>query len=107
MINIKFYPNTYTVDIDGHAEADEKGKDIVCAAISALFFTLAESLYNSKEMLTEDMEYEQEDGNGHISCKPKPEYEANISLMYWTVLNGFNLIAEKYEKNVKLSVIES
>lgn len=105
MINIKFKPDTYTVDIDGHAETEAKGKDIVCAAISALFFALVESLCNSKEMLTEDMEYEQEDGNGHISCKPKPEYEANVSLIYWTILNGFNIIAENYPENVSLTVM--
>ena len=107
MINIKFYPNTYTVDIDGHAKMGEKGKDIVCAAISALFYTLAESLYQAKDMLSEDIEFSNEDGNGHISVKPKVEYEANVSLIYWTILNGFRMVEENYQKNVKLSVIES
>lgn len=105
MINIEFKPDTFTLDVTGHAEHGEKGEDIVCSAISTLFYTLAESLYNSKHMLAEDIDFSDEDGNGHISCKPKAEYEANISLVYWTILNGFQLVAENYKKNVNLRVV--
>lgn len=104
MITIEFKPKTFTLDITGHAEHGEKGEDIVCAAISTLFYTLAESLYSVKEMMTEDIVFSDEDGNGHLSCKPKAEYEANVSLIYWTILNGFQLVAENYKKNVVLKV---
>ncbi len=100
MIKITFKPETYTLDITGHAEHEEKGKDIVCAAISTLFYTLAESLHSVKHML-EEIDINDDDGYGHISCKPKAEYEANVSLMFWTVLNGFDLVAKNYEKNVE------
>ena len=105
MINIEFNPKTFTLDVSGHAEHGKKGEDIVCAAISTLFYTLAESLYASKHMLAEDIDFSNEDGNGHISCKPKAEYEANVSLVYWTILNGFSLVAENYKKNVILRVL--
>lgn len=104
MITIEFKPKTFTLDITGHAEHGEKGEDIVCAAISTLFYTLAESLYSVKEMMAEDIVFSDEDGNGHLSCKPKAEYEANVSLIYWTILNGFQLVAENYKKNVVLKV---
>ena len=105
MINITFNPNTFTVDITGHAEHGKKGEDIVCSAISALFYTLAQSLYESKEMMAEDIVFSDDDGNGHLSCKPKAEYEANVSLIYWTILTGFDLVAKNYEKNVTLLVV--
>ena len=105
MININFNPNTFTLDITGHAGHGKKGEDIVCSAISTLFYTLAESLYNSKTMLAEDIDFSDKDGNGHLSCKPKAEYEANVSLIYWTILNGFQLVAENYKKFVKLKVV--
>ena len=105
MINITFNPETFTLDVTGHAEHGKKGEDIVCSAISTLFYTLAESLYNSKTMLAEDIDFSDEDGNGHLSCKPKAEYEANVSLIYWTILNGFQLVAENYKKNVNLKVV--
>ena len=101
MIEIKFNPGTFTLDIEGHAEYDEKGKDIVCSAVSTLFYTLAESLYTMKDYI-EDLDIDDTDGFGHIECKPKYEYEANISLIYWTILNGFELVAKNYEKYVKL-----
>ena len=105
MINITFDPNEFKLDITGHAEHGKKGEDIVCSAISTLFYTLAEALYESKAMLAEDIIFSDEDGNGHLSCKPKAEYAANVSLIYWTILNGFELLAENYEKNVTLSVV--
>lgn len=105
MIKVEFNPNTYTLDVNGHAEHGEKGEDIVCSAISILFYTLAESLNNCRDMLEESVDYDMDDGNGHISCKPKAEYEANISLIYWTILNGFQLVAENYKKNVNLHVV--
>lgn len=105
MINIEFNPNTYTLDVTGHAEHGKKGEDIVCSAISTLFYTLAESINNSSYMLKEEMVFNNDDGNGHISCKPKEEYEANISLIFWTILNGFKLMADNYEKNVAMVVV--
>ena len=105
MLTVEFNPNTFTLDVKGHAEHGKKGEDIVCAAISTLFYTLAEALYNSKAMLSEDIVFSDEDGNGHISCKPKAEYEANISLIYWTILTGFDIVAKHYEKNVILNVV--
>ena len=104
MINIKFNPKTFTLDITGHAEHGKKGEDIVCAAISTLFYTLGQSLYESKHMMTEDIVFNDEDGNGHLSCKPKKEYEANVSLIYLTILNGFELVVKNYKKNVNLHV---
>lgn len=104
MININFNPKTFTLDITGHAEHGKKGEDIVCSAISTLFYTLGEALYQSREMMVEDIVFSDEDGNGHLSCKPKAEYEANVSLIYWTILTGFELVSKNYEKNVTLHV---
>ena len=105
MINITFNPKTFTLDINGHAEHGKKGEDIVCSAISTLFYTLAQALYESKYMLSEDIVFSDEDGNGHLSCKPKAEYEGNVSLIYWTILTGFDLVSKNYEKNVNLLVV--
>ena len=105
MINITFNPNTYTIDVTGHAEHGKKGEDIVCSAISTLFYTLAGALYESKEMLSEDIIFSDEDGNGHLSCKPKAEYEGNIARTYWTILTGFDLVAKNYKNNVTLNVV--
>lgn len=105
MINITFNPSTFTLDITGHAGHGKKGEDIVCSAISTLFYTLAQSLLDTKGMLAEEIDFSDEDGNGHLSCKPKEEFEANVSMIYWVIMNGFDLVATNYEKNVSLTVV--
>ena len=104
MTKIVFRPKHFDIKITGHAQHGKVGEDIVCSAVSILFYTLAESITESRNMLKAEPIIENDDGNGHIQCVPKPEYEANVSLIYWTILNGFNLLANEYKKNVKLVI---
>lgn len=104
MINITFKPQSLELEVTGHAGADVKGKDIVCSAVSMLFYTLAESLNRSEEMLKKHPIIKMEDGNGYIKCRPRKEYQGNITLMYWTILNGFQLLAEEYKKYITFKV---
>ena len=106
MINIEFNPKTFSVDITGHAEHGEKGEDIVCAAISTLFYTLGEALWQSASLLYEEPLVKDEEGDGYLVCHPKEEYEGNIARTYWTVLVGLQMIAEQYPKHVKFAVEE-
>ena len=102
MINIKFNPSEYELSISGHANQSKKGKDIVCAAVSILYFTLVESLNNFDEKAYEGkIEYSFSDGNGAVKVKPKKEYEQTITLVYYTVLNGLSLLAEEYPQFIK------
>ena len=105
MITITFKPNTLELEINGHAGQNKKGEDIVCSAISTLFYTLGQALIDSEEMLEEKLTFKDEDGAGYLSCKPKEKYKGNIVRSYWTILEGFRLVAENYEKYVKLSVV--
>ena len=106
MINITFKPKTMELEIKGHAGHGKKGKDIVCSAISCLFYTLGENLYEGIEMLDEAPIFKDEDGEGYLSCIPKKEYQPNITLIYWTILNGMKMVADNYPKNVKFVVEE-
>ena len=105
MINITFKPETLEVDIKGHAGQDEKGKDIVCSAISTLFYTLAKSITDSKSMLAKNPVIKYKDGNGYIQCKPKKEFEGNIVRSYWTILTGFEMVADEYKDFVSLHIV--
>lgn len=104
MINITFRPKTLELEVCGHAEYAEKGKDIVCASVSALFYTLGESLVESLSMLADWPVFHEEEGRGYIRCTPKEEYEGNISRTYWTILVGLQMIAEHYPENVSFNV---
>lgn len=104
MINITFTPETLELEIEGHAEHGKQGEDIVCAAVSTLFYTLGEALYQSQDMLFSPPVFKDEAGKGYLKCVPKPEYTGNITRTYWTVLTGMALVEKNYKKNIKLCV---
>ncbi|MBO7357202.1 MAG: ribosomal-processing cysteine protease Prp [Lachnospiraceae bacterium] len=106
MINITFTDNEKSeivLEIKGHANYGEEGKDIVCAGVSTLFYTLANVLEDNKKML-KTLNYEMEKGEGTLLVTPKEEYQGNVQVMLLTVLTGFNLMASNYPHNVKLVV---
>lgn len=104
MIQITFKPNTMELEVSGHADHGKKGEDIVCAAVSSLFYTLGEALYQSTDMLSAMPIVKTEDGVGYIWSNAKPPYQGNIQRTYWTVLVGLELIAKEYPNNVKFEV---
>jgi uncharacterized protein YsxB (DUF464 family) len=106
MINITFNAKTMELSVNGHAGYGKKGKDIVCSAISTLFYALGENLYESIEMLEEAPIFKDEEGEGYIVCTPKKEYEGNIALIYRTILIGMQMVANSYKKNVKLRIVK-
>ena len=104
MVIVNFNPENYELTIEGHSEYAEKGKDIVCASVSTLFYTLGQALHESQKMLTHKPMFKDEDGKGKIKCKPKKEYAGNIARTYWTILTGIELVASNYPDHVKLVV---
>ena len=106
MIEITFTDNEkkeYVLEIKGHANYAEEGKDIVCAAISTLFYTLSNALEDNKNMLL-TFNAQMEKGEGTLVCTPKEEYEGNVQLMMITILTGFNMMASNYPHHVKLVI---
>lgn len=105
MIDIKFDPKELKLSVTGHAGQAEKGQDIVCSAASILFYTLAQAVTDSEEMLTEAPVIEIDDGNGTVSCKPKEMFLATMQRTYWTVLTGLELLAHEYKDYVSFAVV--
>lgn len=104
MINITFDPKNFELEVSGHAGQDVKGHDIVCSAVSMLFFTLAEALNRSEHMLKKHPIIKIEDGNGYVKCRPKKEYVGSIARTYWTILCGIELLVEEYSDYVTFRV---
>lgn len=106
MIHITFIPEKLELRVEGHSDFDKIGKDIVCAGISTLFYTLGEALNDSKDMLRGGHTFEDENGRGLIRCEPYKKYQLNIETMYKTVLTGMHLMAVNYPRNVEIEIIE-
>lgn len=94
MIMIKRSPGR--IDIRGHAMYDKPGKDIVCAAVSMLTYTLIDSL----EQLTKDkIEYNMEDGNVWIKYK---ELSREAELLIDSFFIGLRLLEDSYSRFVRV-----
>lgn len=82
------------VTLKGHAGSAEYGKDLVCAAVSALALTLAA---NAEDL--EEAEILLEPGNSRISCSP------DAAGMFDCICKGFQLLAEKFPEHVYFSEV--
>lgn len=83
------------VQLEGHAEYDRKGKDIVCSAVSILYINLV----NSLESFTDD----EKEVNGsekinfqNVILKHMPSEKAE--LLFESFLLGLTTIEKKYGK---------
>ena len=85
----------YEIVVEGHAGHSAKGTDIVCAAASILFYTLAEALERRGiEVEADDVE------NKFIRANPCREFTFDADVVFETVCTGYKLLAEQYPENV-------
>lgn len=94
MINIKVNDSDLSIRAEGHAGYDKKGKDIVCAAVSILFYAYA------AELLKTGVKTEIKDEGDVFEIVP----EGGSRSAYDTVMMGLRLLAESYENHVQIEV---
>ena len=98
-------PNSYRASliVDGHANFDDFGKDIVCASVSILTYTIAKVIDDNKSFgkIAENSVIRLDNGKAFINahCMGKEAY-IDVLGHFETVLTGYKLIAEEYPQNV-------
>lgn len=107
MITINFDPNAYKLEVIGHAGSAPKGQDLVCAAVSILVTSLASSVTEYREMMSEEPLIGITEGYALIECKPRHENRRLVSFMYVTILHGLHFLAEQYPEYVSWAGIEN
>lgn len=80
----------------GHAKAGEHGKDLVCAAISALVQTLAQYLEDTNAA----GDYRHESGDVAIRAAPGLLKRRRIRLAFRQTMTGLRVLANQYPGNV-------
>lgn len=97
MIQVLYQPRYYRVTVRGHARSGEPGRDLVCAAVSALAVTLTENVSAMERAgqlraVTLDLR----PGLAEVQCQPR----AGSRLAAKTVLNavclGLERLAREY-----------
>lgn len=79
------------ITVDGHADYDEYGRDIICAAVSALTLTAA----NAVEQFTED-QVDVEAKEGHFVMVFPGTISQASALLANTLVLGLQGIADSY-----------
>nr|DAI95290.1 MAG TPA: YsxB-like protein [Bacteriophage sp.] len=109
-IEMKKNKNEFCLIISGHAGYGEKnnlptGCDIVCAAISAISYTMMQRV--------ENMENEKKTISAHTECKPgyvfihvivKENYCDELRWTIETIKTAYELLSESYPDFVKLDL---
>lgn len=95
MIRITTNEKALSVRAEGHSGYDKKGRDIVCAAVSILFYAYA------AELLKTGVKTEIRDDGNVFEIVP----EGGSRSSYDTVMMGLRLLAESYENHVRIEVI--
>ncbi len=87
----------HEIRISGHAHYAEKGKDIVCAAVSALEYTLTKAL---EVIAGENLRYEEKEGQVTIGFGELSEKGQAIVDTFFVGILG---VIESYPQYVRLT----
>jgi uncharacterized protein YsxB (DUF464 family) len=105
MIEVTYYREHNRLTVTGHAHSDEYGKDLVCAAVSALALTLEA---NVRHMAEKDYvtayTARLDPGDAEISCKAKGKYGAIVERIYQTVCVGFEILAVSHPQYISYEI---
>lgn len=109
MIKINFRENQlkdrFEVTVSGHAEAAEKGEDLICASASILSLTLVQTIkcMEQQDFFVNPPRYKVQEGYTQVVCKPKPEYLSAVVNSLATIKVGFGILSEGMPSFVELT----
>ena len=86
----------------GHAGAGPRGADPICAAVTALCYTLAQALQLQRRQLAEDPHIRIREGAAELTARPIPEGAAEVTQTFWVVWTGLKLLEHNYPENLKI-----
>ena len=99
MLTVEYFDYLPAFSFRGHANSGPKGKDLVCAGASALFFTLIKYLDRLEdEFEPEVYEY---DGRINICIDPPVSLMHDARLLFEAFATGFEMLSKDYPDNVK------
>ena len=89
--------------VTGHAGYDESGKDIVCAAVSALVINCINSI---DELTDDDFSLEEDEVSGTIAVQFKKNITSESILLMDSLVLGLKAILEDNGQYIKLDFKE-
>ena len=97
------YYDRYLLIVEGHASFSEKGKDIVCSAVSILVYTLLNMLKDEESDQRLKLKREiVRDGYFCVEIEPFDFSKNRTKGIIDTVVMGLALLNQEYPENVRL-----
>ena len=102
MIKVKFFVNKpkgkIEVTVKGHANAAEKGEDLICAGASVLSLTLLQVFRTMENMkfFNTKIRANVKEGYTKLVCSPKTEYYDTVLNSVVTIKTGFDVLCTMY-----------
>ena len=105
MIKAIYYRKYNRLTVSGHANSAEPGHDLVCASASMLAYTLAANVANMADhgQVREPI-IKNEPGDAEISCNPRHNLKASVTLVFDSVCVGFALLQKDYPKYISYEI---
>lgn len=95
-VQVSYTKETITkLEIKGHANFAEKGKDLVCAAVSAIITGGINAMLNCSSSFT----YQLDEG---YACVELKEENTNLQLILQIIIVQLETVASSYEKFIKI-----
>lgn len=105
MIQVVYHRNFHRLTITGHAGAAEPGYDLVCASASMLAYTLAANVANMADNgQVREPVMKMNEGDTEISCNPRHNLKASVTLVFDSVCVGFELLAHDYPQYISYKI---
>lgn len=105
MIQAIYYRKYNRLTVTGHAGAAEPGHDLVCASASMLAYTLAANVANMADAgQVRQPIIRNNEGDTEISCNPRHNLKATVTLVFDSVCVGFELLAHDYPEYVSYEI---
>ena len=105
MIKARMYWSRMRIEISGHAGYEEKGRDIVCAGVSALAYALAAALEEAKKRGRTAAEMKESEGEIQIWADPEMGSLNEIKAYFRMCVKGIRLMQEEYPKHVEIKEV--
>ena len=93
-----------SLTVDGHAGFSEYGRDIVCASVSILAYTLGAAVLDAHScgLLRSEPIANLSSGRARIVCVPFSEEYGRIRSYYELIVRGYEMLCARYHDNVSL-----
>lgn len=106
MIHAVYHRKHHRVTVEGHAYSAEPGRDLVCAAASALLYTLAANVSSLEEggQIGKNPVVLMESGNAEIRVLPRSRFANIVTVIFDTICTGFALLAQNNPEHFSFEI---